>query len=115
MGHYFRRQHELVVFASKGNRRLSRRDLGDVWRIKRIYRGAYPTQKPVELFSRMLMGSVEPGMVVCDPFVGSGSSALASLAAGCSFVGADISGTAVTLARERCAAYATTGKDPLGR
>jgi site-specific DNA-methyltransferase (adenine-specific) len=69
----------------------------------------------VELFSRMLMGSVEPGMVVCDPFAGSGSSALASLAAGCSFVGADISDTAVTLARERCAAYATTGKDPLGR
>jgi DNA modification methylase len=54
-------------------------------------------------------------MVVCDPFAGSGSSALASLAAGCSFVGADISGTAVTLARERCATYAATGKDPLER
>jgi site-specific DNA-methyltransferase (adenine-specific) len=115
MGHYFRRRHELVVFASKGSRRLSRRDLGDVWRIKRIHRGAYPTQKPVELFSRMLLGSVEPGMVVCDPFAGSGSSALASLAAGCSFVGADISGAAVTLARERCATYVTTGNDPLGR
>ncbi len=115
MGHYFRRRHELVVFASKGSRRLSRRDLGDVWRIKRVHRGAYPTQKPVELFSRMLLGSVEPGMVVCDPFAGSGSSALASLAAGCSFVGADISGAAVTLARERCATYVTTGNDPLGR
>ncbi|HYA00058.1 MAG TPA: DNA methyltransferase, partial [Candidatus Binatia bacterium] len=29
MGHYFRRRHELIVFACKGHRRLSRRDLGD--------------------------------------------------------------------------------------
>jgi site-specific DNA-methyltransferase (adenine-specific) len=115
MGHYFRRRHELVVFACRGSRRLSRRDLGDVWRIKRIHRAAYPTQKPVELFSRMLIGSVEPGMVVCDPFAGSGSSAIAALEAGCSFVGADISDAAVNLARQRCAAYAATGKDPLGR
>ena len=113
MGHYFRRRHELVVFASKGRRPLARRDLSDVWRIKRIHRGAYPTQKPVELFARMLIGSVKPGMTVCDPFVGSGSSALAALAAGCAFVGADVSADAVAMARARCATYASTGKDPL--
>jgi site-specific DNA-methyltransferase (adenine-specific) len=115
MGHYFRRRHELVVFAAKGQRRLSRRDLSDVWRIKRIHRAAYPTQKPVELFSRMLAGSVEPGMLVCDPFCGSGSSAVAALAAGCGFTGADISGPAVDLARERCTVYTATRTDPLER
>ncbi len=113
MGHYFRRSHELVVFACKGQRRLSRRDLADVWRIKRLHRAAYPTQKPVELFARMLQGSVEPEMVVCDPFCGSASSAIAALAAGCSFVGADISASACDLARERCATFAATGQDPL--
>jgi site-specific DNA-methyltransferase (adenine-specific) len=113
MGHYFRRSHELVVFACKGRRRLNRRDLADVWRIKRIHRGAYPTQKPVELFARMLVGSVEPGMAVCDPFAGSGSSAIAALAAGCSFAGADISADAVALARSRCSTYTATGRDPL--
>jgi site-specific DNA-methyltransferase (adenine-specific) len=61
----------------------------------------------------MLVGSVEPGMVVCDPFAGSGSSAIAALAAGCSFAGADISADAVALARARCSAYTTTGRDPL--
>ena len=115
MGHYFRRRHELVVFACKGRRRLARRDLADVWRIKRIHRSAYPTQKPVELFSRMLAGSVEPGMLVCDPFCGSGSSALAALEAGCSFVGADISAPAVDLARRRCAAWQAGEEDPLER
>ncbi len=115
MGHYFRRRHELVVFACKGRRRLARRDLADVWRIKRIHRSAYPTQKPVELFSRMLAGSVEPGMRVCDPFCGSGSSALAALEAGCSFVGADISAAAVDLARRRCTAWEAGDGDPLER
>jgi len=115
MGHYFRRRHELIVFACKGHRRLSRRDLSDVWRIKRIHRGAYPTQKPVELFSRMLTGSVEEGMLVCDPFCGSGSSAVAALAAGCHFLGADISAAAVAMARERCETYLVSGEDVLGR
>src|SRR5207302_9112438 len=76
MGHYFRRRHEHVLFATKGRRRLSRRDLPDVWRVKRIHRAAYPTQKPVEVFSMMLAGSTEPGFVVCDPFAGAGSAAI---------------------------------------
>ncbi len=113
MGHYFRRQHETVLFASKGKRKLSRRDLPDVWRIKRLYRTQYPTQKPVALFSRMLEGSVVPGMTVCDPFVGTGSAAIAALQAGCHFIGADCSERAIDLARHRCEVYRSTMKDPL--
>lgn len=113
MGHNFRRRFEMIVFAVKGRRKLSRRDLADVWSIKRLHRAPYPTQKPVALFERMLLGSVEPGQVVCDPFVGSGSSAIAALRAGCSFVGADISARAVALARERCRTFLENGFDPL--
>ncbi len=112
MGHYFRRRHETIVFATKGRRKLSRRDLPDVWPIKRIHRGIYPTQKPVELFSRMLAGSAAPGMTVCDPFVGSGSSAVAALLAGCAVVAADVDGRAVAVTRERCAAVAAGDADP---
>jgi site-specific DNA-methyltransferase (adenine-specific) len=112
MGHYFRRRHETIVFATKGHRRLSRRDLADVWPVKRIHRGAYPTQKPVALFSRMLAGSAAPGMTVCDPFVGSGSSAVAALLAGCEVLAADIDGRAVRMTSERCAAVARGGPDP---
>jgi hypothetical protein len=32
MGHYFRRRHEHIVFASKGRRKLNRKDFPDVWR-----------------------------------------------------------------------------------
>ncbi|MGI8847234.1 MAG: DNA-methyltransferase [Candidatus Dormibacteria bacterium] len=111
MGHHFRRRHELIVFASKGQRRIARRDIPDVWSIPRIHRAAYPTQKPVALFSQMLDVSVERGMVVCDPFVGSGSSAVAALAAGCDFIGGDIAGEAVEMTVRRCTEWLDTGVD----
>ncbi len=111
MGHHFRRRHEHIVFACKGKRPLSRRDIPDVWSIKRLSSAPYPTQKPVEVFSAMLAGSVEPGFTVCDPFAGSGSSAIAALRAGCSFVGCDISERAVSLTAERCSAFVERGVD----
>jgi site-specific DNA-methyltransferase (adenine-specific) len=113
MGHYFRRRHEQIVFASKGRRKLTRRDLHDVWAVPRLRKAAYPTQKPVELFERMLVASSEPGYVVCDPFTGSGSSAIAALRHGCEFVGADIDARAVAIARARCAEMVASGVDPL--
>lgn len=112
MGHYFRRRHELIVFATKGYRKLSRRDIPDVWRIRRIHPAAYPTQKPVELFEAMLRGSATPGAVVCDPFVGSGSSAIAALKRGCQFVGCDVSPKAIEFCRQRIATFLETGRDP---
>jgi DNA modification methylase len=35
----------------------------------------------------MLEGSAEPGFLVCDPFAGSGSAAIAALRNRCRFVG----------------------------
>ena len=113
MGHSYTNLLYHVVFATKGRRKLSRRDLPDVWQVKRIHRGAYPTQKPVSLFTKMLEGSATPGMVVCDPFVGSGSAAVAALTAGCTFIGADVSEAAVALATQRCATFVETGADSL--
>src|ERR1700681_424161 len=113
MGHYFRRRHEQIVFASKGRRKLARRDLPDVWAVPRLNRPASPTQKPVRLFELMLEASAEPGFTVCDPFCGSGSSGVASLRVGCDFIGADIDPRAVKISRTRLSTVAATGLDPL--
>ncbi len=113
MGHYFRRRHELILFASKGRRSIPSRGMADIWEVPRIVRPHYPTQKPVALFSRMIECSAEPGFTVCDPFVGSGSSAVAALLAGCNFIGADISSRAVDIANDRCTELLATGIDPL--
>jgi site-specific DNA-methyltransferase (adenine-specific) len=101
MGHYFRRRHEFILFASKGKRPVKRRDIPDIWTHQRIHNTPYPTQKPVELFEQMVTASTEPGFVVCDPFMGSGSSAIAALKHGCSFWGCDIAEKAVQMTNAR--------------
>ncbi len=114
MGHYFRRRHEYIIFATNGNnRKLRHQGFPDVWRFKRLHRAQYATQKPVELFQAMIFASAEPGFMVCDPFMGSGSSAIAAIKNGCHYLGCDVAGTAVSLAQTRIAAYKKTGQDPL--
>lgn len=108
MGHYFRRQTEFILFASKGKRPISRRDIPDIWKIKRLHRAPYPTQKPVELFEAMIASSKskdDAEFVVCDPFVGSGSAAVAALRQGVSFIGCDISAKSIELCRDRINIY----------
>lgn len=111
MGHYFRRRHEFILFATKGDRKLNSRNIPDVWRVKRIIKSGYPTQKPVEVFEYMMRASVEPGFLVCDPFVGSGSSAIAALKNKCRFIGSDISTKACRIAESRIKHFLATGHD----
>jgi site-specific DNA-methyltransferase (adenine-specific) len=116
MGHYFRRQHEQILFATAGNnRKLRHRSFRDVWPIRRIARPKYPTQKPVELFATMVSASAKTGDTVLDPFLGSGSSAIAALKSGCRFIGCDSSAEAVQLARHRVKTFLSTEMDPLER
>lgn len=114
MGHYFRRQTEFILFASKGKRPISRRDIPDIWKIKRLHRAPYPTQKPVELFEAMIASSKLPSdqqFMVCDPFSGSGSAAIAALRQGASFVGCDISPKAIEFAQNRIKEFIQSGAD----
>jgi site-specific DNA-methyltransferase (adenine-specific) len=88
-----------------------------VWRIRRVHRAGYPTQKPVELFEAMIAASfgerASTDTVVCDPFLGSGSSAVAALRQGCSFVGGDVAAASLDAARSRIDALAAGEPDPL--
>lgn len=116
MGHYYRRRHEYILFATNGsNRKLATKSFPDVWRVKRLHRAAYPTQKPTEVFEIMVAASAQRGDVVCDPFMGSASSGIAALKYGCNFLGCDISEEAVALARGRLQSFLTFGRDDLQR
>jgi hypothetical protein len=63
----------------------------------------WPTQKPVELLTRLIMGSTHPGGLVADPCCGSGTSRRAALAAGRRWRGCDIDPRAVSLANKAVA------------
>jgi site-specific DNA-methyltransferase (adenine-specific) len=50
---------------------------------------AHPTQKPLELFKRLIEMSTKPGEIVLDPFMGSGTTAEASKLLKRNWVGVD--------------------------
>lgn len=101
MGYHYRARHEWILFFEKGKRRLNDLGTADVLAFSRV-RGAYPTEKPVELLRVLIGQSSAPDDVVADPFCGSGSCGEAALSLGRSFWGCDTSERAVSLAAERC-------------
>ena len=61
----------------------------------------HPTQKPIGLFQELVQKHSNKGGLVIDPFLGSGTTAVASLREGRSFSGCDISEEYVGLATAR--------------
>ena len=68
--------------------------------------GDHPWQQTVGPFARLVEMAARPGELVVDPFLGSGTTALACLATGRRFLGCDVDPGAVSLARERLEATA---------
>jgi len=58
-------------------------------------RTGYPTQKPLALLERVIAATTDPGAVVIDPFVGSGTTAVAAQRLGRCFVAGDSSRQAI--------------------
>jgi site-specific DNA-methyltransferase (adenine-specific) len=63
----------------------------------------HPTQKPVALFKYLIRTYTQPGAVVFDPCVGSGTTALAARNTGRNFICGDSSAEYVQVARDRLA------------
>lgn len=61
----------------------------------------HPTQKPLRLMEELIEKHSNAGDMVVDPFVGSGTTALACVRSGRRFAGCDIDGGYARLARER--------------
>jgi adenine-specific DNA-methyltransferase len=86
----------------------------DVWDIpnvksKHVEKTAHPCQFPVALAQRLVKALVPEGGLVSDPFVGSGTSAVAALMEGRRFVGCDTNAKYIKIARLRIH-EAETGK-----
>jgi site-specific DNA-methyltransferase (adenine-specific) len=100
MGYHYRARYEFILFFEKGKRRL--RDLGvaDVISVPRVHRG-YPAEKPPAVSELLISQSTEPGELVVDPFMGSGSVGVAALRQGRRFAGTDLNPEAVNIAASR--------------
>lgn len=61
----------------------------------------HPTEKPLKLFKYLIEVSSNPGDIVCDPCVGSGTTALASMLSNRSFIVGELSEKYYNLTKER--------------
>lgn len=50
----------------------------------------HPTQKPTELVQMLIEQFSEPGQIICDPFLGSGTTAVAAVITGRHYIGYEI-------------------------
>jgi DNA modification methylase len=78
----------------------------DWWEIPLVNKAAkerttYPTQKPEELYYKMIMASSPPGGVVLDCFIGSGTTAAVAQKLGRRWIGCDINKGAIQTASKR--------------
>jgi len=115
---YFTHATETLLWAAKN--RKSRhtfnydrmREMNDGKQMKTVWRltapgkqektlGRHPTQKPVALLERLLLASCPPGAQVLDPFNGSGTTGVAAVQLGHSYVGCDLEQEYIDLTQAR--------------
>jgi site-specific DNA-methyltransferase (adenine-specific) len=104
MGYHYRARYEFILFFEKGKRRLNDLGVADVISVPRVHRG-YPAEKPPAVSELLIKQSTEPGEVVADPFMGSGSVGVAALRLGRRFLGTDLNPEAVNLAGQRLSEF----------
>ena len=61
----------------------------------------HPTEKPIELMANYIRQSTQPGALICDPFFGTGATALACVKESRKFVGCEINEEWFNLACDR--------------
>lgn len=98
-------QHDTAVFATKGRFAFCGPRLRSVMRVPRVSWQSrhHPTEKPVALLQPIIESIAPPGGIVLDPFVGSGSTAVAARLAGRRYIGIELDESHVATARSRVA------------
>jgi site-specific DNA-methyltransferase (adenine-specific) len=110
MGYHYRARYEFILFFEKGKRRLNDLGVADIITAPRIHRG-YPAEKPVAVSEVLINQSSQPGNVVADPFMGSGSVGVAAVKLGRRFLGTDLNPAAVRWSADRLKEFGV-GREP---
>ena len=95
-GNHYRYSHELILYGTKlrtTKRRFAANER-DVWKHKPVHGSRmskfHPAQKPLDLTMRMIENSTKEGDIVCNPFTGSGTTAVAAIKTKRQYIGFEI-------------------------
>lgn len=101
-----RPSYELCALMAKGEFAIPNRGIPDIWRcqVGSYKESGHPAEKPEPLVRRILETSaLEAGALVVDPFLGSGTTAVAAKALGLRFIGFEAEERFCEMAAKRCA------------
>jgi site-specific DNA-methyltransferase (adenine-specific) len=104
-------QHEPILYTwNKSHKFYGRGDQKtSVWEYDKPRASAeHPTMKPVALFANAILNSTLPGMIVLDPFLGSGTTLIAAEQSGARCFGVEIDPRYVAVILERAQAAGMT-------
>ena len=99
-------RHESAWLLAKGRPRPPREPLPDVMRWHYSGNKSHPTEKAVEVIAPLIRAFSTPGDTVLDPFLGSGTTAVAAALAGRRYLGVELEERYCDLARNRLAGVA---------
>lgn len=77
----------VAILHRKGKKRWNDGGKAAVWIYNKVNAEWHPSQKPIPLLRKMIQQFTDPGETILDPFMGSGSAAVACLQTGRKFVG----------------------------
>ena len=100
MGYHYRARYECILFFEKGKRKVNDLGIADIITHPRV-RNGYPAEKPPQVASVLISQSTDPGALVIDPFMGSGSTGVAAVGLGRNFMGNDLCEEAMQITRAR--------------
>jgi len=93
--------YESIIYATNGKHELRGKREGSVWQIPKCKLEHHETEKPFKLIEKIILKSSDEGMTIFDPFMGSGTTAIASLNTNRNFIGFEMLDKYFNVAKER--------------
>ena len=97
------KQTELILYLNNGRCKLNGKRDQDVWYYNRVAGNNqfHQNEKPVDMMCHIIEKSSDPGDLILDPFIGSGTTAVACIRTGRQFIGMEISPEYCAIANKR--------------
>lgn len=103
----FLRNTEWIIWIRKSHPRFNPEyfKYGEVWNITQEMNSNHPAPFPIELPLRCVQATTSKGDIVLDPFIGSGTTAVACKKTGRNFIGIDMNPEYIKMAERRLSSY----------
>ncbi len=94
-------KYEMILFCSNGKRKLNGGRSPNIIKATRTQNELHPTQKPIDLMTFLIKKSSTNKSKVFDPFMGSGTTAIAAKSLGLDWCGCELEADYIEIANKR--------------